>query len=213
MTSRKKRGRPAKLSRTLIIDAASGMDLRSLSIVKLARSLEVTDAAIYYYFSSRAALIRAVVDQGSSTFEVPDIGTSWWHGLQAYALRVYDALIEKPGAAQFIIGGGVAGPVQMQIFSTVVERLVDAGESRKDAVRIYIVYFRAALYAAFAHDEQVTVGGQSLSLPDRLDLARAADAAAGAELGQLIGDPEITSSRKQLLFLLEIIGRGFSTRE
>lgn len=186
------------------------MDLRELSVVKIARSLGVSDAAIYYYFGSRAALVREVVDQGSVGFRVPVITNDWWNGMHAYALRVYDALTASPGAAQTMIGGGVAGPAQMRIFGTVIGALVEAGQDRRRAARIYSTYFRAALYAAFAHDEHDTVGEQGLTTTERTELATDVGAATGVEIRAFIDDPELSDPRKQLEFLLDAISAGFA---
>lgn len=212
MSAVRGRGRPPKLSKETIIQAAREMDLRDLSIVKLAHSLEVTDAAIYYYFESRAALVRAVVDQGSVGFEPSIIENDWWRGMTDYALRVYDALTESPGAAQAMIGGGISGPVQMRIFGAVIRSLVDIGHDRRYAAMIYSAYFRAALYAAFAHDERETVGGLGLTISERTTLAVDAGDTAGVDLSPFIGDEDLYDPRQQLRFLLDVISDGFSHR-
>lgn len=212
MNATRGRGRPPKLSREHILDTAREMDLRALSVVKVAAALQVSDAAIYYYFPTRAALVRALVDQGTAEFEVPAIGADWWHGMKAYALLVYDALIAAPGAAQSMIGGGIAGPVQMRIFGIVIRRLVDVGQDRKDAAMIYSAYFRAALYAAFAHDEHDLVGSKGLSKSERTELAIDAGEASGIELSPFVDDHTLYESRRQLEFLLDVISDGFSSR-
>lgn len=206
----RRRGRPPKLSKESILQAASEMDLRRLSIVKLAQSLEVTDAAIYYYFDSRAALVRAVIDQGSVGFAPPRIEKDWWCGMTDYALRVYDSIIESPGAAQAMIGGGISGPVQMRIFGAVIRSLVDVGHDQRSAVMIYSAYFRAALYAAFAQDELDTVGGLELTVRERL--AVDAGDTVGVDLSPFIADAELYEPRRQLKFLLDVISDGFSSR-
>lgn len=212
MSAKRSRGRPPKLSKENILNAAREMDLRGLSVVKLAQSLDVSDAAIYYYFESRAALVRAVVDEGSVGFAPPEVGPDWWNGMKDYALRVYDALIESPGAAQAMIGGGIAGPAQMRIFGAVIRSLVDAGQDRKYAALIYSAYNRAALYAAFAHDERDTVGGLGLTASERTQLAVDAGVSSGVELSPFIGDEELYDPRQQLVFLLDVISDGFSKR-
>jgi len=191
---------------------AREMDLRGLSVIKLARILDVSDAAIYYYFRSRAALVRVVVDQSSIGFEIPVINEEWWHGMHTYALRIYDALIANPGATQSMIGGGVAEPAQMRIFDAVINALVDGGQDRNYAAKIYSTYFHAALYAAYAHDERAAVGAQGLTANERTALAIDAGADAGVELSQFIGDPEMFDTRKQLTFLLDVITAGVATR-
>ncbi|MEM7018266.1 MAG: TetR/AcrR family transcriptional regulator [Pseudomonadota bacterium] len=213
MSTRRPRGRPPKLSQDLILTKAEGFEIRSLSIVKLAKALNVTDAAIYYYFSSREALVRALIDRESGMLAIPEINEQWWIGLKEYALRIYDMLVQRPGAAGCLVAGGITGPQQMQIFTSVIKMLVDAGFEPRNAVRVYALFVRAALQAAHAHDEREAAGGHALFEAKRRELAETASQFAGIQISGFIGDEELNDARKQLDFLLSVVTSGIMNSE
>ena len=92
-------GRPAVISRELILDAAqriaSADPLGAVSILAIARDLKVTPMAIYTYFASKDELMQALTGQllEGLAIEAPADAASWqkieiWaHALRRHFLR------------------------------------------------------------------------------------------------------------------------------
>lgn len=104
----RRRGRPARLSRDQIVEAAlelvggGGMD--ALSMRRLAAELGVSAMTLYGYFSSKSGLVRAMLDAVSEEIET-DIAddVAWPQRLRLMAHRIRSSLRRYPGLAPLFI--------------------------------------------------------------------------------------------------------------
>ncbi len=173
-TEKRRRGRPNTLSRERILAAAERLEFEELTVVRLAKSLRVTDAAIYYYFRSREALCRALVDRWSEGFATPPPDLHWRDWLHELAHETYRRLGERPGAADFMIYAGPSGKNQLLVMNTAFAVLTKAGFSPAEALRTYSAVMSSAINAArqrdTTHRYQVATGRSALSaLVDRFE--------------------------------------------
>lgn len=78
---RRKAGRPAKLSRTIIVQTSlqilDQVPVEDFMVKTVAESLGTTSMAIYRYFPSRDALILAAADEVCRLFRAPKEGATW----------------------------------------------------------------------------------------------------------------------------------------
>ncbi len=173
-TEKQRRGRPSTLSRERILEAAERLGFEELTIVRLAKTLRVTDAAIYYYFRSREALCRVLVDRWSAGFATPPPDLHWRDWLHELAHETYRRLGERPGAADFMIYAGPSGENQLLVMNTAFAVLTKAGFSPAEALRTYSAVMSSAINAARQRDTtrryQVATGRSVLSaLAGRLE--------------------------------------------
>ena len=126
---RRKRGRPPRLSHAEILEAAAEISIENLSMMALARRLRTTDAALYYYFPSREALLRALADKLTEEIEMPPLSPDWRHWMRDYAWRIKTALERHPGAAAFLNTGGPTGRKQLHMVETALGVMMRNGLS------------------------------------------------------------------------------------
>lgn len=94
----KVRGRPARISREMILDAAAELSGKSPeelpSLNGIARALKISPMAIYTYFSSKDDLLQALSDRllAEFTLDIPpdadpfDVIVQWANAMRAYVL-------------------------------------------------------------------------------------------------------------------------------
>lgn len=91
-----KRGRPPRVSRQEVIDAAVAIadadGLDAVSMRSVARALRVGAMTLYSYVPGRVELVDAMVDRAYADFELPDAGLAWRPALEQYA-RGYWSLL------------------------------------------------------------------------------------------------------------------------
>lgn len=78
---KRRRGRPARLSRERIIEAAVALldsrSLEELSVQSVAEVLGASKMSLYHYFPNRDELFYAVAEQAFATFETPAPAGGW----------------------------------------------------------------------------------------------------------------------------------------
>lgn len=144
----KRRGRPRVLSHERILDAAEKIPFETLSVLKLSKKLRVSDPAIYYYFPSRDALCRALVERWTTQFNLPSPRVKWRTFMRALAEETFRLLSQRPGAADFMMYAGPSGPNQLHILDAGLETLLRAGFSPVMAIKIYTSVINTAIDAA-----------------------------------------------------------------
>ncbi|MGW4480449.1 TetR/AcrR family transcriptional regulator [Rhodococcus triatomae] len=90
------RGRPARVNRAQVVDAAVAVadehGLDAVSMRSVARALGVGTMTLYSHVPSRDHLVDAMVDRAYGDFTLPDRSLPWRPALEAYA-RGYFALL------------------------------------------------------------------------------------------------------------------------
>ncbi|CRK52453.1 TetR family transcriptional regulator [Rhodococcus sp. RD6.2] len=94
------RGRPARVNRVQVVDAAvavadaSGLD--AVSMRSVARALGVGTMTLYSHVPSREHLVDAMIDRAYADFDLPDPGLPWRPALEAYARGYWSLLRTHP---------------------------------------------------------------------------------------------------------------------
>ena len=90
------RGRPARVSRAHVVDAAVAIadesGLTAVSMRSVARALGVGTMTLYSHVPSRDHLVDAMIDRAYTDFTLPDPALPWRPALETYA-RGYFALL------------------------------------------------------------------------------------------------------------------------
>jgi AcrR family transcriptional regulator len=91
-----RRGRPARVSRAQVVDAAVALadadGLDAVSMRSVATSLGVAAMTLYSHVPGRTELVDAMIDRAYSDWGLPDAGMPWRPALEAYARGYWQLL-------------------------------------------------------------------------------------------------------------------------
>ncbi|MFD1815131.1 TetR/AcrR family transcriptional regulator [Rhodococcus gannanensis] len=94
------RGRPARVNRGQVVDAAVGVadehGIDAVSMRSVARALGVGAMTLYSHVPSRDHLVDAMVDRAYADFALPDRDLAWRPALEAYAHGYFSLLRAHP---------------------------------------------------------------------------------------------------------------------
>lgn len=167
---RRGRGRPARISRDRIVEAAYEIGLEHLTMAAVAERLGITHQSLYNWVRDRDELIELVSDlfvQRLGAPEVPD--GDWRASLRAFADGLRRVLADIPGFAAVGLARFRTSGEFLRLNEQVLRRLVDAGFDLLTAQRIYHT-FGTAVLGWIAREEAYA--------PLRADPASVADALA-----------------------------------
>ena len=179
---RRGRGRPPRVSRGSIIEAARGLGLEDFSMQAVADRLGVDRSTINYHFSDRDELFAVVasITLGSEmeSWTPPD-SEDWRDWVIDYTRRVHDALVRHATVSVFVrmpLGVDVASLAPVE---GMIQKLSEAGFD--DVTVGHAVSYIAEVAHATAQDEILAASGTHPQGPElvRYLEAQPADVAPG----------------------------------
>lgn len=130
------------VSQVDIVDAAFEIleqkGFAAVSVRGVAASLGLTPTAIYTYFPSKNALMRAMVEEllaGVDVAAASDASRGWRDRMHALALVVRARLAEHSGAMVLVTSGPLDGPHALALGEALIGLFVEAGLPLDDAAR------------------------------------------------------------------------------
>jgi AcrR family transcriptional regulator len=140
---RRRRGRPARLSRSLIVDAVLALLERTpdeaLTIARIAREVEAVPAALYRHFESLDDLLDCVLARVLETSHSGvDADASWEKQLAAWMRGLRGHLIRYPAILGLIGRSGRTSPAWLEASSALVGILERAGLAGRDLATSYL---------------------------------------------------------------------------
>lgn len=135
----RRRGRPPRLSRDHIVDAACELGIENLTMAAVAERLGVTHQSLYGWVQDRDELIDLVSDRFIRRIEIlrPFDPADWRDSLRAYANELRRLAEETPGFAAAGIGRFRATDGFVKLNHDFVLMLTDVGFDSPMAQRIY----------------------------------------------------------------------------
>ena len=135
----RRRGRPPRLSRDHIVDAACELGIENLTMAAVAERLGVTHQSLYGWVQDRDELIDLVSDRLIEGLEaaMQSAPGAWRESLRALADGLREVSRRNPGYAIAALVRYRTGPAQLRLNEHVVRHLVDAGHEPPTAQRIY----------------------------------------------------------------------------
>lgn len=137
-----KPGPRRRLSQADIVDAAFEIleqkGFAAVSVRGVAATLGLTPTALYTYFPSKNALLRAMVEQLLSTVRqaaASDAGTPWREQVHAHADALRARLAEHAGAIVLVTSGPLDGRHALGLNESLVAGFVADGMPHADAAR------------------------------------------------------------------------------
>ncbi|CUU56919.1 Tetracyclin repressor, C-terminal all-alpha domain [Parafrankia irregularis] len=133
-SSRRRAGRPARISRQMVVDAAAALTPANVTIQAVADRLGVDRKAVSYYVSGREELLELITAQ-TLAHELEHLALptgDWRDAVRVYARGVRRVLLREASLSLLITrlpGAGVLMPAE-----ALVDRLVDGGFDEGDAM-------------------------------------------------------------------------------
>lgn len=153
--TRRRIGRPRAVTEQALLDAALVLldvgGAETVSIRGIAAQVGIAPNAVYTYFPSRAAVLRALIERFLGDVHHDrfiDRELPWRQRVEALALELRTHLLAHPGAVQVLLGGPTDGPNAVALRESLGEVLADGGSTPDDAARasyVLLVYIFGAI--------------------------------------------------------------------
>ena len=159
-----KPGPRRSVSQVDIVDAAFEIleqkGFAAVSVRGVAAALGLTPTAIYTYFPSKNALLRAMVEELLSSLDLSaaaDADVAWRERVHALAAALRSRIAEHTGAMVLVTSGPLDGRHALGLSETLIAGFIAEGMPQADAAR--------AAYAVRAH----VLGVAALDAAERVD--------------------------------------------
>lgn len=182
--STKRMGRPPKVSRGEILDAAARSDPLALQLTALAEQLGISVKTVYYYFPTRKALLDALTERAVAEMGLPAVAlaATWREVLGEDARWHYRLGASQPG---WYFETAAPRGMGIEAWRLVHHRLVELGWTERDALMAHAVVNNWAVAAGESAHRTINMGGLSVE-NIRRHLDDYADPALVDELGRLM---------------------------
>ena len=164
-----KPGPRRSISQADIVDAAFEIleekGFAAVSVRGVAASLGLTPTAIYTYFPSKNALLRAMVEHLLSTLDLAaasDADVAWRDRVHALAETMLARLADHAGAIVLVTSGPLDGPHALGLNESLIAGFAGDGMPQADAARAAHAV-RAYVLGAAAIDAAERAGGDAAS--------------------------------------------------
>jgi AcrR family transcriptional regulator len=163
-TDRRRVGRPARISREMIAEAALAVGLDGLTLKDVADHLGVSIAALYHHVSGKDDLLRLAVEFSARKVPLPqDHGQHWAGWLLEWANYNFDAFLAEPALLAQYLEGAISPETMAQTFERILASLVRQGFSSVEAGAVYELISATAIGMAVAviRERNAVAAGQS----------------------------------------------------
>ncbi|TDD11223.1 TetR family transcriptional regulator [Nonomuraea deserti] len=198
------RGRPPRITRPAIADAALAVGFDNLTLATVADRLQVAHSALYRHVADREELVMVAIDRAVAAVAWPEPTGEWRSDLEAQAAALWHLLEGHPGLIKEFLRLTRFPEQVMLRFGAAVRRLIDCGFTVENAFLAADTVFDLTI--------DVFSRGKQLDAPAGASVVRdsTADAwaeAVGAELApimrQALTDPAATWFDRKLKLVLD----------
>jgi AcrR family transcriptional regulator len=142
-------GRPPRINRELIAEAAHDIGLADLTLKAVADHLGVSIAGLYHHIDGKDDLMRLAAEYSATRVELPeDRGQHWALWLLEWARYNRDAFMAEPGLLVQYLEGAISAEAIADNADTILGLLVRQGFSVREALSAYQLVSSCALGAA-----------------------------------------------------------------
>ncbi len=144
--SPRKAGRPPRISRAMIAEAAHELGLEGLTLKAVADHLGVSVAALYHHVSGKEDLMRVAAEHSTRAVPLPvDHGQNWAQWLLDWANYNRAIFTAQPGLLGQYLEGGIGADLVVERLDTILAVLVREGFSVQAAHTAYELVSSCAL--------------------------------------------------------------------
>ena len=142
-------GRPARISREAIAQAASEVGLSDLTLRAVADRLGVSVASLYHHVDGKDDLLRLAAEHASSRSTVPqDQGQHWAVWLLAWGHHNRDSFVAEPALLGQYLDGAITADVIVDNIEAILAPLVAQGFTAAEAHNAFQLVANCALGSA-----------------------------------------------------------------
>lgn len=173
---RSKAGRPPRINRQMIAEAAHARGLDGLTLRGVADDLGVSIAALYHHVSSKDDLMRLAAEYSATTVPLPvDRGQHWAVWLYEWAEYNRSSFTAQPGLLAQYIEGAIPAAVIAGSIDRVLGALTRQGFSIVEANEAYELVISCALgtIVGVIRERELAAEGRSSAEAFRAVLAEA----------------------------------------
>jgi len=117
------------------LELLDDVGVEGLSMRRLAQRLGVKAASLYWHVRNKEELLGLLADEICAGVREPDPDLPWREKLKTLVRENRRVLLLHRDAARILAGTVPAGPNRLQLVETMLGALLEAGFSRRDAVR------------------------------------------------------------------------------
>ena len=172
---RPKVGRPPRINRQMIAEAAHELGLEGLTLKAVADHLDVSIAALYHHVSSKDDLMRVAAEYSAARVPLPqDHGQHWAVWLYQWAVYNRDVFLAQPGLLAQYLEGAISAEAIAGNVDVILGVLVRQGFSVLDANDAYELVTSCSLGTAVAtlREREASEAGRPLLVTHPAVVAR-----------------------------------------
>ena len=144
-------GRPARIDRAAIAQAAGEIPLEELTLRSVAERLGVSVPGLYHYVSGREDLIRLAAEQSALRLTMPvDHGQHWAVWFSEWSAYIRRAFAGDPDLLKHFIDGAVGAEVMAPVIDAAIGLCMRQGFTARAALEAYDLVSECALGSAVA---------------------------------------------------------------
>jgi AcrR family transcriptional regulator len=140
------RGRPARLSRDALVDAAeaivAGEGIDALTMRRLADELGSSPMALYRHVRDKDELLLLLLERRAAELPQPKLPKDPRERLVALFVLLYDGLSRSPWIVEVLAKGDLVAPSVLPVIDRILQAFLDAGLSPERAGAAYHVAWR-----------------------------------------------------------------------
>ncbi len=149
MEAVRKVGRPARISRRQIAEAANELGLTDLTLKAVADRLGVSIASLYHHVDGKDDLLRLAAEHSAARSPVPqDRGQHWAVWLLEWAFHNRDAFVAEPGLLDQYLDGAISADDIADNTDAILGALMRQGFSAREAQSAYHLVATTAIGVA-----------------------------------------------------------------
>jgi AcrR family transcriptional regulator len=170
-----RRGRPPRIDRAAIAQAAGEIPLSDLSLRSVADRLGVSVPGLYHYVQGRDELFALAAEQSVRRLPLPvDRDQHWAVWLYEWAVYIRGAFVSDPGLLKQYVDGAIGVEVMADNIDAALALCVRQGFSASEALAAYDLVSECALGAAVSQirEDQAREEGRPFHRELRRILAR-----------------------------------------
>jgi AcrR family transcriptional regulator len=142
-------GRPARINRRMIAEAAHELGLEGLTLKAVADRLDVSIAALYHHVSGKDDLMRLAAEHSATQVPLPeDRDQHWAVWLYEWAVYNRDVFLAQPGLLEQFLEGAISNDLIAERVDTILGVLVRQGFTVREANAAYELVTSCALGTA-----------------------------------------------------------------
>jgi len=139
-------GRPARLSRDSLVDAAESIvatdGIDALTMRRLADELGSSPMSLYRHVRDKDELLLLLIERRAAELELPPLPSDARERLVTLFVLLFDSLSRSPWIVEVLAKGDLVAPSLLPVIDRILEAFVAAGLSGEEAGRAYHVAWR-----------------------------------------------------------------------